>query len=82
MTTDTQIFVTINSDPATLSDQATEADVAVFADNLAAHLTERFGRQVQVRPVQTLRLADCDDSEVRDYVRELFAGDGWTQFVS
>lgn len=74
-------IVLINSDPATLGDEATEADVQTFADNLAAHLSEKFDRQIAVRTRQTLQLADCEDSEIRGYVRGLFYGDGWTQFV-
>ncbi len=69
--------VIIDKDPLTLG-KATSDDVDRFADNLTAHLAERFpGKTFNVRQ-EFGALGNCpDDSEVHEYVRELFRGDGW-----
>lgn len=78
----TNHIVTINSDPSTLGDEATERDVERYAANLGAYLTEKYGCEVEVRTIQTLRSASCQtSSEIEAEVREIHAGDRWIEFL-
>lgn len=82
MTTTT---VYIDSDPASLGDAATKADIERYARNLEARLTERFpDREIRVQPksgaVHSLSGLCPSDDEVAEYVESLLEGsdgNGW-----
>lgn len=70
------VTVAISDDYSNLGHEATREDLERYAENLRAHLAERFDREVLV-VVRSVMRATADDAEVREYVQELHAGDGW-----
>ena len=72
--------VTISNDYSNLGDAATREDLERYAENLQAHLAERFDREVVVN-IGSVMSATADDADVREYVQELHAGDGWLELL-
>lgn len=79
-----RITVYIDQDPASIGSDATQSDLDTYADNLAAHLRERFRRPVTVSQVLGGERAGrkCDDDAVDEYVRDLLSGDGWLALLT
>jgi hypothetical protein len=76
--------VFIDRDPATLGPDATQADLDAYAQNLAAHLGERFGIHIDIERVLGGNRAGskCPQNDAIDaYVRELEAGSGWIELL-
>lgn len=79
------ITVYIDQDYSTLGADATQADLDGYAANLAAHLTEKFGRKIDVEQVlggaRGGMRCSPDDDEISDYVQELEGTDGWLELL-
>lgn len=74
------VTVTISNDYSNLGDAATREDLERYAENLQARLAERFDREVVVN-IGSVMSATADDADVREYVQELHAGDGWLELL-
>jgi len=78
------VTIYIDSDASGLGPDATQDDLEQYAQNLATHIAERFpGRDVTV--TQELgggpRGYCPEDEEIAEYVRDLEAGDEWTELL-
>src|SRR5690606_42092664 len=58
--------VTISNDYSNLGDAATREDLERYAENLQAHLAERFDREAVVN-IDSVMSATADDADVREY---------------
>lgn len=83
MTTQTSKTTTvyISSETETLGSGATQADLDRYATNLAAHLTERFGRPCEVEQRIGSPEPCPGDDEINEYVGDLQAGEGWLDLL-
>jgi hypothetical protein len=72
----------LNYDPSSLGPDATADDYERFAENLSEYLEAYFGCSITLLRSSSDR-ADSSSPEIRDYVRDLFAGpsDGWMSFI-
>lgn len=74
------ITVYIDQDPSSLGPDATREDIDCYAENLAAHLSERFGIPIEVEPTlggERAGFKCLARDDINEYMRELEAGDGW-----
>lgn len=74
----------IDSDASTLGPDATQSDLDRYAENLAAHLAEKFpGTDITIRQTLGGGSVDCcpENDEIAEYVTDLQSGDGWTELL-
>jgi hypothetical protein len=71
----------LSNDVSTLGPEATQEDLDRYAENLRIGAIERFDLDECVVNIGTVARTDSDNAPVREWLRELDAGDGWLQFV-
>ncbi len=84
MTTTKTTTVYIDSDASTLGPDATQEDLDLYTENLAAHLAKRFSCSIEVEQRLgggPLHNACPSNDEIAEYVAEMHAGDGWVELL-
>lgn len=71
----------ISNDPTTLGPDATSDDLSRYADNIRQGAIDTFDLDECVVNVGSVARSDSDVPEIREWLRDLEAGDGWLQFV-
>jgi hypothetical protein len=71
----------ISNDYSNLGPEATREDLERYVENLREAVYERFGFDEVVVNLGTFWRTDSDDSDVREWLRELEAGDGWLVYL-
>jgi hypothetical protein len=75
-------IVYIDNDYATLGDAATQADLDRYAQNLATHLAQKFGKPIEIEQVLGGGRTPClTDDAIDEYVTSLHQGDGWVDLA-
>lgn len=75
------VTVTISNDTSYLGDAATSDDLDRWGANLCAAIEEKFGVSVLCVNGSSERSCDCDDPEIRDWLREISQSDAWQRYL-
>lgn len=75
------ITVTYNNDVSLLGPDATHADLDAWAVNVKHEVEDRFGVHVVLLKRSGERPIDSSDDDVRRWLVDHLAGDGWLEFL-